>query len=190
MLYIVHCSSPHLPTLPLPLKDFLPLFIPYSLPVESHSIASNFQSSLHCDSFLYKNCFHYGKVSVPALQPYPEVLRDLLEGNDQESTSFRKTSGITTVHSPLRLLESNCAFLLEEVSIASASKARLIRQRHICTLVMVNRNMGNCTYIMEENLATFSVTGILRVKETDTDKKRKRRGRTLTKNIVCQKVLD
>ncbi|KAF2352964.1 hypothetical protein FHG87_016279 [Trinorchestia longiramus] len=31
-----------------------------------------------------------GKVSVPALQPYPEALKDLLEGNDQESTSFRK----------------------------------------------------------------------------------------------------
>ncbi|KAF2344795.1 hypothetical protein FHG87_024449 [Trinorchestia longiramus] len=85
-----------------------------------------------------------GKVSVTALQPYPEVLRDLLEGNDQESTSFRKKSGITNVHSPLRLLESNCAFFLEEVIIASASKARLITQRQICTLVIVNRNMGNC----------------------------------------------
>ncbi|KAF2368767.1 hypothetical protein FHG87_000486 [Trinorchestia longiramus] len=27
---------------------------------------------------------------VPALQPYPEALRDLLKGNDQESTAFRK----------------------------------------------------------------------------------------------------
>ncbi|KAF2368152.1 hypothetical protein FHG87_001091 [Trinorchestia longiramus] len=61
-----------------------------------------------------------------------EILRYLPEGNDHESSLFRKTSGITAVHSPLRLLESNCAFLLEEVSIASTFKARLITQQ-ICT---------------------------------------------------------
>ncbi|KAF2359583.1 hypothetical protein FHG87_009653 [Trinorchestia longiramus] len=48
----------------------------------------------YCDALRFrnedKNCCHKGKVSVPALQPYPEALRDLLERNDQESTSFRK----------------------------------------------------------------------------------------------------
>ncbi|KAF2346343.1 hypothetical protein FHG87_022901 [Trinorchestia longiramus] len=102
----------------------------------------------YCDALRFrnedKNCYHNGKVSVPALQPYPEALRDLLEGNDQEFTSFRKN-----------IRNYNCAFSfasfgvklwfpLDEVSIASASKARLITQLQICTLVMVNRNMGNC----------------------------------------------
>ncbi|KAF2350022.1 hypothetical protein FHG87_019223 [Trinorchestia longiramus] len=47
----------------------------------------------YCDALRFrndKNCCHNGKVSVPALQPYPEALRDLLQGNDQKSTSFRK----------------------------------------------------------------------------------------------------
>ncbi|KAF2367684.1 hypothetical protein FHG87_001566 [Trinorchestia longiramus] len=101
-------------------------------------------TTMHLDLGMNIRTCYNGKVSVPALQPYPEALRDLLEGNVQEFTSFQKASGITTVHSPLRLLESNCAFLLKEISIASASKARLITQRQICTLVLINRNTGNC----------------------------------------------
>ncbi|KAF2362573.1 hypothetical protein FHG87_006674 [Trinorchestia longiramus] len=57
----------------------------------------------YCDALRFrnedKNRCHNGKVSVPALQLYPEALRDLLKGNDQESTSFRKN-----------IRNYNCAF--------------------------------------------------------------------------------
>ncbi|KAF2351228.1 hypothetical protein FHG87_018016 [Trinorchestia longiramus] len=64
----------------------------------------------YCDALRFrnenKNCCHNGKVSVPALQPYPETLRDLLEGNIQESTSFRKN-----------IRNYNCAFSLASFGV-------------------------------------------------------------------------
>ncbi|KAF2348097.1 hypothetical protein FHG87_021147 [Trinorchestia longiramus] len=99
-----------------------------------------------CDALRFRNedenCCHNGKVSVSSLQPYSEALRDLLKGNDQEFTSFRKNIRNYNCAFSFASLESNFAFLLEEVFIASTSKARLIT-RQTCTLVMVSRNMAN-----------------------------------------------
>ncbi|KAF2348286.1 hypothetical protein FHG87_020958 [Trinorchestia longiramus] len=50
-----------------------------------------------------KNCCHDGNVSVPALQPYPEARRDLLEGNDQEYFIQKK-------HQELQLCILFCVF--------------------------------------------------------------------------------
>ncbi|XP_014768871.1 uncharacterized protein LOC106868220 [Octopus bimaculoides] len=53
----------------------------------------------HCGALRFRNennsCCHNGKVNVPALQPYPEILKILFEGNDQESVSVRRNYNCT-----------------------------------------------------------------------------------------------
>ncbi|KAF2351354.1 hypothetical protein FHG87_017890 [Trinorchestia longiramus] len=157
----------------------------------------------YCDTLRFrnenKNCCYNGKVSVPALQPYSEALRDLLEGNDQESTSLREN-----------IRNYNCAFSFVSFGVKlCAPPGRglycfYIQGQTYDTTTNLYPGDGQPQYgqlyIIEANLTSFSATDLwhfqkhansdVRFKVIDTDKQGKRRGRTLTKNIVCQGVLD
>jgi hypothetical protein len=71
--------------------------------VEPYNIGQMNITCNYCGALRFRNehfnCCHNGKVHLPPLQPYPEVLKNLFDGHDRDSISFLKN-----------IRNYNCAF--------------------------------------------------------------------------------
>ena len=139
----------------------------------------------HCRALTFRNeSFNYcnnGKVHLPPLQPYPEELKPLFDGRDEETSSFLK-----------HIRNYNCAFSFISFGVMLAVPFgrgpycfRIQGQTYHMTTTLHPKN-ERPQYVALSRVRRLSDVN---VKVLESGKQRIRGERMITKNIVYKEVL-